>query len=95
MIPKTKEAIIGEYTPMNEYPTYYHESNIEEMMDEYAQQEAMGFAKFVMNNCIQDLGDPDNERWAYFPQNASDCIEIKELTDSELYTLYQSQPPNK
>lgn len=30
----TKEEIIGKYKPNGEYPSYYHESNIEQMLDE-------------------------------------------------------------
>lgn len=36
---KTKEEIIWEHTANDEYPGYYHESDIELMMTEFADQE--------------------------------------------------------
>lgn len=35
---KTKHEIINSHPPNKEYPPYYHESAIEEMMDEYYNQ---------------------------------------------------------
>lgn len=35
---KTPEEIINEFDPNDEYPSYYHESSIVLMMNEYAKQ---------------------------------------------------------
>lgn len=42
----TKEEIIGKYKPNGEYPSYYHESNIEQMLDEYAKSQAISFIEY-------------------------------------------------
>jgi len=51
---KTIEEIIWEHTPMNEYPTYYHESDIELMIQAYADQEkrreVLAFDKWTGEN---------------------------------------------
>lgn len=43
----TKEEIIGQFEPMGEYPTYYHESEIEKMMDIFSEQESIAFAEWM------------------------------------------------
>jgi hypothetical protein len=34
----TAQEILSKYKPMQEYPNYYHENDIEEAMEEYANQ---------------------------------------------------------
>lgn len=35
---KSKEEILNQFEPNSEYPSYYHESNILDAMEEYASQ---------------------------------------------------------
>lgn len=102
MIPKTKEEIIKEHYPCTCSIVYtsrempdpnctYHEElyEMELMMDEYAQQEAIGFAEWITRNSYQGIDTSDEGVIWNIPGNA-----ICETT-VELYTLYQLQLPNQ
>lgn len=86
----TKEAILNKYPSVENNRASFQtfKSDVEKTMDEYAKQQCIVFAKWVMNNCIQDLGDSDDNRWAYFPQNDVGCMAHTELTDIELYNQF-------
>ena len=64
---KTKEEIIAKRKAMLEYPSYYHESEIETMMDEYAKDHLFAYLKFreqyqkiertrYMDDCLKNFG---------------------------------------
>lgn len=90
---KTKEEIIWEYTPMNEYPTYYHESDIELMMQAYADQEkrkeAVAFALWAADNgwLLYPDCDEDEEQGFYKPSDDFD-IPDERMFGGQLYDLY-------
>lgn len=50
-----KEEILSKFEPNREYPSYYHESHIEQAMDEYAKQEAIAFEKWKSGLPPSDL----------------------------------------
>lgn len=52
---KTKEEIIDKYTANCEYPSYYHESDIEQMMDDYAEALAKGERKELTDKDYEEL----------------------------------------
>lgn len=43
---KTAEDVLNEFTPMMEYPSYYHESNVIQAMEKYKKQHAFDFTEF-------------------------------------------------
>jgi hypothetical protein len=43
---KIKEEIIAKYKPNGEYPSYYHESDVEGMMEEYAHEHVVEFLQY-------------------------------------------------
>ena len=64
---KTKAEIIAKRKVMLEYPSYYHESEIETMMDEYAKDHLFAYLKFreqyqkiertrYMDDCLKNFG---------------------------------------
>jgi hypothetical protein len=56
----------------------FRDSEIFIAMEEYAKQEAIGFAKFTMDKTLQDCNTDDKWTLEYF----------SEITDEQLYKLY-------
>lgn len=61
---------------------------IDKHISEVSKQQSILFAKWVMQNCCQDLGNPDEERWSYHPMDNED---YEEKSSEELWQLFLSQ----
>ena len=59
---KTKEQIIAGFIPNSEYNQYYHENCIEQMMEEYSEQQAIAFAI----HCNKGIDDRMDVRYKHF-----------------------------
>lgn len=78
----TKDDVIHSYEPNGEYPSYYHESEIEKMLDDWAKQQSIGFAEWMSNNRL-DFQPAKGGKWI--------GIDLVVLTPAELYTLFLNQ----
>jgi len=68
------------------------EENVYSAMDEYAKQEAIGFAEWIIENEFQVHPDK-SEYWGKLTfENGRERIQV--YTSSELYTIYQQTKDN-
>lgn len=78
---KTRDEIIHQYSENSGYDGGYSESDVEKMLDEYAKESSLDFAKWLNDNCIVATGG----QWRHHKK----WIPIKN-TD-ELYEMYQQE----
>lgn len=91
----TKEEILDSYSRNVEYPSYIHESNALDAMDEYAMQESIGFLRWSLENRVEPIDDTHDRGPIYILRTQKKYLDhitgfsrYQTYSEPELYQLY-------
>lgn len=75
---KSQSEIIWSHTPMQEYPSYWHESDIEQMMEEYAKQQIISYEIWME----AELNNDSSFNYGKTPEQLYDLFQLQQNNKS-------------